>query len=183
MASFPLVWFNSPRCGVSNPSVLCRFRLVVVHIGVCCTGILLPSSLFTTLVLYCIIGPSRGGWAPDSSPVCSWDSWAQISEAHVQAGWSSLSTAPVAPYHHCRRQRNRAPPPPCSSSCCTPPPPPPPPHPLLLLTPCSHCTPPLLHSLFLLLLLAWHSSSSSSSSSLSIPPPPPAIDAIFLYQY
>ena len=119
-----------------------------------------------------------GGWAPDSSPVHGWDSRAQISEAHVQAGWSLLSAAPVAPYRRCRRQRSRAPPPPCSSSRCTPPPPPPPRVTLLLLTHsssssfCLHCTPPLLHSLFLLLLLAWHSSSSSSSSSSSIPPPP-----------
>jgi len=58
------VRFNSPRRGVSNPSVLCHCHLVVVCVGVCCTGILLPSSLFTTLALYRVVGPSRGGGHP-----------------------------------------------------------------------------------------------------------------------
>jgi hypothetical protein len=63
-AFFPSVRFNSPRRGVSNTFVLCRCCLVVVRVGVCCTGILLPSSSFTTLTPYRVVWLSGAGGHP-----------------------------------------------------------------------------------------------------------------------
>jgi hypothetical protein len=157
-AFFPSVQFNSPYRGVSNPSVLCCCHLVVVRLGVCCAGILLPLSSFTTLAPYRVVWPG----IPELEYPPPLSHLTVVGIAVVIVEGSAVALLLLLAPHRVALPRLLPLLTLYSSSS-----------PLFLLLlalhPSSSSLPPPLH----IALLLFFTPSSSSSSSRDTPPPPP----------